>query len=82
MSISVNVNCYDQDASYDQTETFSIKKSDYNGNGYYRARVQPQYPRALGLSVQYESDDFALVQEINMMYENETNAVIKQGLSK
>jgi hypothetical protein len=82
VTVDLLIDSYDQDSSYHQTVHQVINPSDYNDFGYARIRIQPQYQNSLGIAIQYDSDEFALIQEINILYDGKPQATIKEGLSK
>jgi hypothetical protein len=82
VTVDLLIDSYDQDQSYHQTAHQVITPADYNDFGYARIRIQPQYQNSLGIAIQYDSDEFALIQEINILYDGKPQATIKEGLSK
>jgi hypothetical protein len=82
VTVDLLIDSYDQDSSYHQTVHQVINPSDYNDFGYARIRIQPQYQNSLGIAIQYDSDEFALIQEINILYDGNAQATIKEALSK
>ena len=82
MTVKMTIDSYDQDNQYVQDVFLTVKPSDYTENGYCRLRVQPEFQRSLGASARYYTEQFALLQDVALVFEPETGAVIKQGLSK
>jgi hypothetical protein len=82
VTVDLLIDSYDQDQAYHQPVHQIINPSDYNDFGYARIRVQPKYQNSLGIAIQYDSDEFALIQEINVLYDGKPQATIKEGLSK
>ncbi len=69
-SITITYDGYDDIRQYVESKKIVVEPTMYTQNGFARVRMQPASQRVLGASVQYDCDDFALVQEIDIFYES------------
>jgi hypothetical protein len=73
---------FDQDQEYTQTEFQQVNADDYNENGYARVRFQPKYQRGLANAISISCQNKVLLLSLTILFDEETEAVIRKGMSK
>jgi hypothetical protein len=74
--ITLRCHAFDQDTYTLQRADLTINPSDWDGLGFYRARIQPKNRRALASSLQIDTTQHIVITDVSVEYADETQAVI------
>lgn len=74
--ITLRCHAFDQDTYTLQRADLTINPSDWDGLGFYRARIQPKNRRALASSLQIDTTQNIIITDVSVEYADETQAVI------
>ena len=74
--ITLRCHAFDQDQYTLQRADLNINPSDWDGLGFFRARIQPKNRRALASSLQIDTTQHIVITDVSVEYADETQAVI------
>jgi hypothetical protein len=76
LTVTIELDSFDQDKWYIQSEVVNVVGTDYSSAGYTRVRIVPKYPRALGFSYSIYIPKHMVLVEVSAVYDLEVKASI------
>jgi hypothetical protein len=82
VDVTLTLSGFNGSTNFEQTRVYNLKASDFNNSGYARIRLQPSYPKALGVALTFSTPQKVVLSDITVLFADDVNETIKSIRSK